>query len=307
MTEKEIEETQESAEKDTSFDGADTPTATTQLPDSMATIDALTKRHNEEAAEPLPLQAVAPSPASLTDTGRQLEGLIGASAFANLDAIYRNRGQTMNDLVTIEEIPKIGHIEVQNSKEGNPKYLVFYDVDGNNITQTIQSEAGIPTANMNTIIGEDALQFTQIMSKSTLSTSVEGSNKWSPSSMGNALDPKFQSYISTFAATERRTELTEQLKQLRSLMLSLNTVFAFDDYRHLEAFMAAWMMKDSTCRLSGVPGTGKTTVIECAATLLANSYGFNTGTRLCAPRDYELAEGEKSKVFNENTSKENIF
>ena len=85
-----------------------------------------------------------------------------------------------------------------------------------------------------------------------------------------------------------RGKLSDQLQHLRSLMLSLGNVFAFDDYRHLEAFMAAWMMKDSTCRLSGVPGTGKTTVIECAATLLANSYGFNTIPRVCAGKDYKI-------------------
>jgi hypothetical protein len=307
MTEKEIEETEEFAEDDTLFDAKDTPNPNIELKGPMGTIEGITKKYQEENEKPNPVQPILPNPASQTTEGRLLEGLIGASAFANLDAIYRNRGQKMDELITIEELPLIGHIEIQNNKEGNPKYLVFYDESGANITQTVQSLSGIASANMNNIIGEDALQFTQIMSKSTLSSQVIGANQWSPSSMGNALDPKFQSYLSTFAATERRTQLNDQLKQLRALMLSLNTVFAFDDYRHLEAFMAAWMMKDSTCRLSGVPGTGKTTVIECAATLLANSYGFNTGTRLCAPRDYELAEGEDRKVFNENNSLDNIY
>ena len=214
----------------------------------------------------------------------------------------------MSDTITISPLETVGHIEVQNNKDGNAKYLVFYDESGDNMTETVFREMGIANeGNKTQVIGETALKFTQLMAKSNLSNQVEGANRWSPSSMGNALDPKFQSYLATFAATTRRTELNDQLKQLRALMLSLNDVFAFDDYRHLEAFMAAWMMKDSTCRLSGVPGTGKTTVIECAATLLANSYGFNTGTRICVPRDYELRAGDQNKVFNENASFENIY
>ncbi len=308
MTDEAIEETTTMEENDTLFDGNDTPNAEVQLKGPMATIDGIEKEWQEENAPPPTNSAVAPNPSTLTPDGRTLESIIGASAYANLEAIYENRGQSMADTVTISPLDTIGHIEVQNDKEGNAKYLVFYDESGDNITQTVFREMGISTeGNMTQVIGENALKFTQLMSKSNLSNQVEGANQWSPSSMGNALDPKFQNYLSTFAATARRTQLNDQLKQLRSLMLSLNDVFAFDDYRHLEAFMAAWMMKDSTCRLSGVPGTGKTTVIECAATLLANSYGYNTGTRLCAPRTYELAEGEQNKIFNSNSSRENIY
>jgi MoxR-like ATPase len=308
MTDEAIDETTTMEEKDTTFDGNDTPNSEVQLPATMATINTIEKEWQEENAPTPTNSAVAPNPSTLTPDGRTLESIIGASAYANLEAIYENRGQNMADTVTISPLETVGHIEVQNDKEGNAKYLVFYDEAGDNITQTVFREMGISSeGNMTQVIGESALKFTQLMSKSNLSNQVEGANQWSPSSMGNALDPKFQNYLSTFAATQRRTQLNDQLKQLRALMLSLNDVFAFDDYRHLEAFMAAWMMKDSTCRLSGVPGTGKTTVIECAATLLANSYGYNTGTRICAPRDYELSEGDEDKVFNSNTSSYNIY
>ena len=43
--------------------------------------------------------------------------------------------------------------------------------------------------------------------------------------------------------------------------------------------MSAWLMKNSTCRLSGIPGTGKTTVINSAAVVMANSYGFTSHPR----------------------------
>ena len=272
MTDKAIEEATKMEEDDTTFNGNETPNSEIQLPGPMGTIEGIEEKWQEENAPPPTNAPVLPNPSTLTSEGRTLESIIGASAYANLEAIYENRGQNMADTVTISPLDTIGHIEVQNDKEGNAKYLVFYDESGNNITQTVFREMGISTeGNMTQVIGENALKFTQLMSKSNLSNQVEGANQWSPSSMGNALDPKFQNYLSTFAATARRTQLNDQLKQLRALMLSLNDVFAFDDYRHLEAFMAAWMMKDSTCRLSGVPGTGKTTVIECAATLLALS------------------------------------
>ncbi|MBP04810.1 MAG: hypothetical protein CMA72_08530 [Euryarchaeota archaeon] len=50
-------------------------------------------------------------------------------------------------------------------------------------------------------------------------------------------------------------------------------------------------MKDSTCRLSGIPGTGKTTVIESAAVLLCNSYGHSGKKR------FVVSEG---KTYTDN-------
>jgi hypothetical protein len=55
-------------------------------------------------------------------------------------------------------------------------------------------------------------------------------------------------------------------------------------------FTATWLMKDSTCRLSGIPGTGKTTVIESAAVLLCNSYGHSGKKR------FVVSEG---KTYND--------
>ena len=56
-------------------------------------------------------------------------------------------------------------------------------------------------------------------------------------------------------------------------------------------------MKDSTCRLSGIPGTGKTTVINSAATLLANSYGFNVAPRYLAKKNTAGGTPHEYMVF----------
>ena len=97
---------------------------------------------------------------------------------------------------------------------------------------------------------------------------------------------------------------------MRTLIFKLNDVFGFDDYRQLEALIAAWLMKDSTCRLSGIPGTGKTTVINCAATLLGNSYGYHTANTYAAGTQY-MSDLEKtshaSKFFGNNQSSSNIY
>ena len=82
----------------------------------------------------------------------------------------------------------------------------------------------------------------------------------------------------------RRAEQAQRLKNIGRVASSLASVFGFDDPRQAEAFLAAWLMKDSTCRLSGIPGTGKTTVVESAGLLLANSYGFDTESRFI-PQD----------------------
>ena len=81
------------------------------------------------------------------------------------------------------------------------------------------------------------------------------------------------------------------LTRIRGAMKHLNEVFGFDDRRHLEAFISAWLMQDSTCRLSGIPGTGKTTVIESAAVLLCNSYGFSSRPRFLARLESDKIEG----------------
>ena len=185
------------------FDDADTPSGEIGSPEQMATIDAITDQWEEDNQEPQG-DIVPPSVASTTVTGGQLEAIIGPTAFADLDTIFQNRGQSVSSQVEITTLPGVGHIEVQNDKDANATYLIFYDTEGNNITSTVTTDMGISTTdNITQVIGETGLKFGQILQKSTLSSRVSGSNKWSPSSMGNALAPHFENFISNYAATQR--------------------------------------------------------------------------------------------------------
>ena len=66
----------------------------------------------------------------------------------------------------------------------------------------------------------------------------------------------------------------ESIRKIRQYMEVLGTVFGFNSPQDKEMFVAAWLSENTTTRLSGIPGTGKTTLIECAALLFGNSYGF---------------------------------
>ena len=100
--------------------------------------------------------------------------------------------------------------------------------------------------------------------------------------MGEILYSRFTDLVQELSGKDNREVTVEQLRVIRTHIDALSRVFGFDDPIQLEAFFAAWLMKDSTCRLTGIPGTGKTTVINSAASLLANSYGFNVGKRYLA-------------------------
>jgi len=66
----------------------------------------------------------------------------------------------------------------------------------------------------------------------------------------------------------------ESIRKIREYMEVLGSVFGFNSPQDKEMFVAAWLSENTTTRLSGIPGTGKTTLIECAALLFGNSYGF---------------------------------
>jgi len=100
----------------------------------------------------------------------------------------------------------------------------------------------------------------------------------------------------------RALQHLELLTGVQAAMKNLSDVFGFDDPRELEAFFAAWLMKNSTCRLSGIPGTGKTTVINCAAILLANSYGFSDYPRWAPRIKYERVPDLKTGITTKNVS-----
>ena len=115
-----------------------------------------------------------------------------------------------------------------------------------------------------------------------LKNSASAVGKYSQDDMARAVKKYLDSRTVIDTGQERRKTHVFLSTQVRKLTKNLSDVFGFDDPRQLETFMAAWLMKDSTCRLSGIPGTGKTTVIESAAILMANSYGYSNTPRYVA-------------------------
>lgn len=92
--------------------------------------------------------------------------------------------------------------------------------------------------------------------------------------------PQLISSLSDFSSgvnnlDEKAVDRKIWLTRVRQYMNVMNEVFGFNTPKQLEVFIAAWCTKDSTTRLTGIPGTGKTTLIECSAMLFSNSYGFN--------------------------------
>ena len=132
------------------------------------------------------------------------------------------------------------------------------DVDGNPVYRPIFGEEITNTANILTDSIDVGLNLSKIINQVSTSTAPE------------IEDSKIRRRISNHL-----THLTK----VQDAQNNLSEVFGFDDPRELEAFMSAWLMKNSTCRLSGIPGTGKTTVINSAAVVMANSYGFTSHPR----------------------------
>ena len=110
----------------------------------------------------------------------------------------------------------------------------------------------------------------------------KGDTPFDPQDIDKVLYRRYKSMEKRLKKKSGREEVVAQLRAISVHMDSLSRVFGFDDPQQLEAFFAAWLMEDSTCRLTGIPGTGKTTVINSAATLLSNSYGFNQRKRYIA-------------------------
>ena len=277
-------------------------------PDAMATLEgavAETVAQQDKAEgrdQPQGAVDLEASPQSLLEA--DVESIIGSDAVEQLKTIFSQRNQSLESQVTIESVDlPIGRIEILNNENNAPTYMVVYDTSGRNITLAfVQQYLDISASDdrLTDEIGEPAFRYGEIVKDS-----LQSAGAFQKAAMGMAFDDILESHISTYTAGAKREQMGGLLKRVRALSSALGKVFAFDDYRHLEVFMAAWLMKDSTCRLSGVPGTGKTTVIECAATLLSNSYGFNTTMRMAAPKDY-VAE-TVSQIFSDNDSADNIY
>ena len=145
----------------------------------------------------------------------------------------------------------------------------------------------------------DEMEISNILAGSNFGPIGEDGNyiSFTAQNMGDVLYKRFTDLVQEMSSKDNREVTVEQLRAIRKHMDALSRVFGFDDPNQLEAFFAAWLMKDSTCRLTGIPGTGKTTVINSAATLLANSYGFNVGKRYLARKPVIAGQSHEYILF----------
>ena len=158
-------------------------------------------------------------------------------------------------LVSVTKLEDTNRFEVTVDRNESPRTLFYYDEDE--------------------IISDGSIEKTSTL-HSMLRNSVSATGKYSRSVMAKAVEKWLDNSKEIDVGKGRKRTQVTLGKEVRQKVKSLSGVFGFDDPRQLETFMSAWLMKDSTCRLSGIPGTGKTTVIESAAILLANSYGYSS-------------------------------
>lgn len=143
----------------------------------------------------------------------------------------------------------------------------------------------------------DEERIAELVSQSVFTDSDD--RPYSPDDMGSAIERMLKPMLSSKETQDNRSKMVDALRKVSKHMDSLSRVFGFDEQQQLEAFFAAWMMKDSTCRLTGIPGTGKTTVIEAAATLLSNSYGYSTRPRFYK-KDGKIVQFPSGQAYNVN-------
>ena len=185
-------------------------------------------------------------------------------------------------LVSVTKLDKINRFEVTVDRQERPSTLFYFDDDD--------------------IIMEGPIEKTSKLSK-ILPNSVSATGKYSISDMAKGVNRYLDRFRSVDTGRARRETQVRLASEVRNLTKNLSDVFGFDDPRQLETFVAAWLMKDSTCRLSGIPGTGKTTAIESSAILMANSYGYDTQPRYVRrPNgDIDLYEhGQNFEVYLNN-------
>ena len=183
----------------------------------------------------------------------------------------------IRDRITIEEGIDVDGISVYNGRSGGP---IRADLTaGKNISRSVQFKG---------LVADSAFAGT---------SAPEDSKPFRADDMGGILHRIFAPKLIYAKQRGGRQNALGSLRIIRKHMASLSTVFGFDDPAQLEAFFAAWLMKDSTCRLTGIPGTGKTTVINAAATLMSNSYGYNLQTRYLAKESVVAGAEHEPLIF----------
>ena len=196
----------------------------------------------------------------MTTFEEQLEELIGKQGMAVLKEVAASSGRTLEEMVTLEELDEtLGSVEVFSGVNRGPLNFLVLDSDGDEIDL---EDLNLDESNYG------GYEVSAVYDDTVMSKGL-------PSTLGAALGKIFEAKLKLTKLTQNKKAHEQRLKKIQTSMTNLGEVFGFDTYEHLEMFTAAWLMKDSTCRLSGIPGTGKTTVIESAAVLLCNSYGHS--------------------------------
>jgi len=229
---------------------------------------------------------------SIEDKETNLRNLIGDGGYTTLANVAKSIGKPLFDMedkegdlvkgfITIYEVEEeLEAIEVLQGKSRNATNFVAYTTNskGEPVEIDLASVGGLEQAG----IGYKGYDISTLYDNTKFDESV------TPSEIGESLSEVFKSKLSLGNIENNQREHEHNLKKIQSAATVLGDVFGFDSQQHLEIFMAAWLMKDSTCRLSGIPGTGKTTVIEAASVLLCNSYGFDTRPRYVSPTNREI-------------------
>jgi len=230
----------------------------------------LTEEVDIEIEETTPAVVPTSSPVSgKTYSLEDLKSLVGETGLDTIKKVAESQGKTLAEFVTISQLDsKLSGIEVFSGKNRGPHNMVMIDNSGNEMDIEMLESSG---------------RGYQGYKVDSLYDSLVHGYGYSPENLGDSLSKVFGPILKLgdLDALEKSHDL--MLNKVRDSMTSLGEVFGFDNYEHLEMFFAAWLMKDSTCRLSGIPGTGKTTVIESAAVLLCNSYGYTANPRYVSP------------------------
>lgn len=183
----------------------------------------------------------------------------------------------LSDVVSMTPLSDIARIDILDDRDGRPRFIQLVDINGADVTSILN----LP------VNSDGEVEVQQVIDNSVFTNLENDSiNRYKADGMGGSIMNALEEFKELIGEKERRQQRVDLLKWMRTLIFKLNDVFGFDDYKQLEALIAAWLMKNSTCRLSGIPGTGKTTVIECASTLLANSYGYHTSKTYSAGEQY---------------------
>ena len=232
---------------------------------------------------------------------QNLESVIGDRATNLIAKIASMNDGGLSDVVSMTPLSDIARIDILDDRDGRPRFIQLVDINGADVTSILN----LP------VNSDGEVEVQQVIDNSVFTNLENDSiNRYKADGMGGSIMNALEEFKELIGEKERRQQRVDLLKWMRTLIFKLNDVFGFDDYKQLEALIAAWLMKNSTCRLSGIPGTGKTTVIECASTLLANSYGYHTSKTYSAGEQYLTNLGSSAdprNFFGDNSSSDNIY